>query len=46
MKRGVTVEQVRESVALCRAHGIETGMFLMFGYEGEELSDIEATSSM
>jgi anaerobic magnesium-protoporphyrin IX monomethyl ester cyclase len=26
-----------------REHGIETGMFLMWGYEGEELSDIEAT---
>jgi radical SAM superfamily enzyme YgiQ (UPF0313 family) len=43
MERGVTVEQVREAVALCRAYGIQTGMFLMFGYEGEELSDIEAT---
>jgi len=43
MQRGVKVEQVREAVALCRASGIQTGMFLMFGYEGEELSDIEAT---
>jgi anaerobic magnesium-protoporphyrin IX monomethyl ester cyclase len=43
MERGVKVEQVREAVALCRASGIQTGMFLMFGYEGEELSDIEAT---
>jgi anaerobic magnesium-protoporphyrin IX monomethyl ester cyclase len=43
MERGVTVEQVREAVALCRANGIQTGMFLMFGYEGEELSDIEET---
>jgi len=43
MERGVKVEQVREAVAFCRASGIETGMFLMFGYEGEELSDIEAT---
>jgi anaerobic magnesium-protoporphyrin IX monomethyl ester cyclase len=43
MQRGVTVQQVREAVALCRTSGIETGMFLMFGYEGEELSDIEAT---
>jgi len=43
MERGVTVEQVREAVALCRANGIQTGMFLMFGYEGEELADIEAT---
>jgi radical SAM superfamily enzyme YgiQ (UPF0313 family) len=43
MKRGVTVEQVREAVSLCRASGIQTGMFLMFGYVGEELADIEAT---
>ena len=25
------------------AHGIQTGMFLMWGYEGEEIADIEAT---
>jgi anaerobic magnesium-protoporphyrin IX monomethyl ester cyclase len=43
MQRGVTVEQVRTAVALCRANGIQTGMFLMWGYEGEELEDIEAT---
>ena len=43
MRRGVTAAQVREAVALCRANGIQTGMFLMFGYEGEELSDIEET---
>jgi anaerobic magnesium-protoporphyrin IX monomethyl ester cyclase len=43
MERGVTVEQVQAAVALCKANGIQTGMFLMWGYEGEELSDIEAT---
>jgi anaerobic magnesium-protoporphyrin IX monomethyl ester cyclase len=43
MERGVTVEQVQNGVALCRAAGIQTGMFLMWGYEGEDLSDIEAT---
>jgi anaerobic magnesium-protoporphyrin IX monomethyl ester cyclase len=43
MERGVTVEQVQSAVALCRAMGIQTGMFLMWGYEGEELPDIEAT---
>lgn len=43
MQRGVRVEQVREAIQLCRARGIQTGMFLMWGYEGEELSDIEAT---
>ncbi len=43
MERGVTVEQVRRAVELCRARAIETGMFLMWGYEGEQLADIEAT---
>src|ERR1700723_1487251 len=43
MERGVTVEEVQSGVALCRSAGIQTGMFLMWGYEGEELSDIEAT---
>jgi len=43
MERGVTVEQVRRAVGLCKANGIETGMFLMWGYDGEEIGDIEAT---
>ena len=43
MQRGVTVSQVQEAIRLCHAHGIQTGMFLMWGYEGEELTDIEAT---
>ncbi len=43
MQRGVTVEQVREAVQLCKSRGIQTGMFLMWGYEGEQLEDIEAT---
>lgn len=43
MERGVTVEQVQSAVALCRSNGIQTGMFLMWGYEGEEMEDIEAT---
>lgn len=43
MERGVKVEEVQSGVAMCRSAGIQTGMFLMWGYEGEELSDIEAT---
>jgi radical SAM superfamily enzyme YgiQ (UPF0313 family) len=43
MQRGVTLEQVRTAVELCKSRGIQTGMFLMWGYEGEDLSDIEAT---
>ena len=43
MERGVTVKQVRDAVAVCRSRGIQTGMFLMWGYEGEEIEDIEET---
>jgi radical SAM superfamily enzyme YgiQ (UPF0313 family) len=43
MARGVTTDQVERAVELCKSRGIETGMFLMWGYEGEELIDIEAT---
>jgi radical SAM superfamily enzyme YgiQ (UPF0313 family) len=43
MQRGVTVEQVRNAVRLSKSRGIQTGMFLMWGYEGEELEEIEAT---
>ena len=43
MERGVTVGQVQSAVSLCKSRGIQTGMFLMWGYEGEELEDIEAT---
>ena len=43
MQRGVTVEQVQKAVALAKENGIQTGMFLMWGYEGEDISDIEAT---
>jgi anaerobic magnesium-protoporphyrin IX monomethyl ester cyclase len=43
MDRGVKVEQVQHAIALSRERGIQSGMFLMWGYEGEELSDIDAT---
>ena len=43
MERGVKVEQVQHAVHMCRERGIQSGMFLMWGYEGEELDDIEAT---
>ena len=43
MDRGVKIEQVQQAIELCRQRGIQSGMFLMWGYEGEELEDIEAT---
>lgn len=43
MGRGVTVQQVQDAVRMARERGIQSGMFLMWGYEGEEMEDIEAT---
>jgi len=43
MQRGVTVEEVRQAVKLAQKYGIRVGMFLMWGYEGEEIEDIAAT---
>ncbi|MDE3195682.1 MAG: B12-binding domain-containing radical SAM protein [Acidobacteriota bacterium] len=43
MERGVTVAEVHRAVEACRKYGIQTGMFLMWGYDGEEIVDIEAT---
>jgi radical SAM superfamily enzyme YgiQ (UPF0313 family) len=43
MERGVKVEQVQEAVRMTRERGMQSGMFLMWGYEGEEMDDIEAT---
>jgi anaerobic magnesium-protoporphyrin IX monomethyl ester cyclase len=43
MQRGVRVEQVQRACHLAQQHGIQVGMFLMWGYEGEELEDIAAT---
>ncbi len=45
MQRGVSAEQVQNAVALAKGQGIETGMFLMWGYDGEEIADVEATIS-
>jgi radical SAM superfamily enzyme YgiQ (UPF0313 family) len=43
MDRRVTVEQVRSMTHLLRRYGIQTGMFIMLGYEGEEMGDLKAT---
>jgi anaerobic magnesium-protoporphyrin IX monomethyl ester cyclase len=43
MDRRVKIEQVREMIALCKSHGIQTGTFIMFGYPGETIDDIEKT---
>jgi anaerobic magnesium-protoporphyrin IX monomethyl ester cyclase len=43
MARGVTVTEVQAATHRLRAAGIQVGMFLMWGYEGEGPEDIEAT---
>lgn len=43
MERGVTVEQVLFATEAAKRHGIQVGMFLMWGYEGETVDDIAAT---
>jgi len=43
MKRRTDAERVKSMVHLLHQHGIEVGMFIMLGYDGEDRSDIEAT---
>jgi radical SAM superfamily enzyme YgiQ (UPF0313 family) len=43
MERGVKIEQVQRAIEMSRSRNIQSGMFLMWGYEGEEMEDIEAT---
>jgi radical SAM superfamily enzyme YgiQ (UPF0313 family) len=46
MNKGTQVEQVRTARENLRCHGIRVGLFLQFGYMGEEWDDIEATVRM
>jgi anaerobic magnesium-protoporphyrin IX monomethyl ester cyclase len=43
MKRRVSVERVRDAAARLRRRGIEVGMFIMLGYDGEQIEDLQAT---
>lgn len=43
MSRDVRVEQIQAMTALAQTHGIEIGMFVMFGYPGETAKDVELT---
>lgn len=44
MDRKVKVEDVHAKTHLLKRYGIQTGMFIMLGYEGETLQDIEETT--
>ncbi len=43
MERGVKVEQVLWAAQAAKRYGIQVGMFLMWGYPGEQIDDIAAT---
>jgi anaerobic magnesium-protoporphyrin IX monomethyl ester cyclase len=43
MSRGVQTTEIRNMTKIARAHGIEVGLFVMLGYEGETMSEIEET---
>jgi radical SAM superfamily enzyme YgiQ (UPF0313 family) len=43
MERGVTAEQVQWATKAAQRHGLQVGMFLMWGYDGETVDDIAAT---
>lgn len=43
MSRGVTRAQIRNATRWCQKHEIEAGIFVMFGYPGEEISDVYET---
>ncbi len=43
MERGVRVDQVIWATHAAKRYGIQVGMFLMWGYQGEQIDDIAAT---
>jgi anaerobic magnesium-protoporphyrin IX monomethyl ester cyclase len=43
MERGVKVDQVIWAANAAKRYGIQVGMFLMWGYPGEQMEDIAAT---
>lgn len=45
MKRKTSVEDVQVKTRLLQQHGIQAGMFIMLGYHGEALADLEATAA-
>jgi anaerobic magnesium-protoporphyrin IX monomethyl ester cyclase len=46
MNKAQTVEQIKEARWVLKGHGIQTGLFVQFGYLGEEKEDIDNTIDM
>lgn len=43
MKKNITIEKIRESIALIRKHNIDIAGFFILGFPGETLEDIKKT---
>jgi radical SAM superfamily enzyme YgiQ (UPF0313 family) len=43
MKRRTKAERIVELVHLLQQNGVEAGMFIMLGYDGEEMEDLQAS---
>jgi len=43
MQRKVSVERVLDASAMLKRRGIQVGMFIMLGYDGERAEDLHAT---
>ncbi|MDO8673308.1 MAG: radical SAM protein [Dehalococcoidia bacterium] len=46
MQRRTDARRLPDLVRLAEKHGIATGLFVMLGYEGEDMSDIKATAAL
>ena len=46
MEKGNSVDDIYDASQLLRAHGIEVGFFLQFGYPGETWEDVQKTLKM
>lgn len=46
MQKRITVKQIYRAANIIRKANIELGMFIMFGYPGEQIEDIEATKKL
>jgi radical SAM superfamily enzyme YgiQ (UPF0313 family) len=44
MERKVTIRQIREVTKAAQKFGIQAGLFVMLGYPGEEIGDIDETA--
>jgi len=46
MQKGITVEQTRAAVTRLRRSGVRVGLFLQFGYGGEDWTEVQATRTL